>query len=542
MQLLGHKITRDPRKPLHDYQQDAVKDTEESWGGEKDWDRSLIVMPTGSGKSLVTGEICAREIENGGRCLFLAHTKDLVFQPKNAFEEDFGCQSTIEMADLKADDSPMVFASVQTMVNRVKKGLWRPDTFQKCVLDEAHRTLSAGHSFVAEFFGKEGGKIAGCTATPRRGDRKDLFTFYDGISYDKKIQELWRDGYLVEPTIFHEPLGIVVKQEKPSDVTDAEVGEAIEPYLDEAADRVMKYAKGRCGISFLPLRKTARLFCQKLNERGLRTEYIGGDVDPAEQKAIKKRLLLGKTEMVCNAMIWGEGTDIRPCNLLVDLRPTMSWPAAMQKWGRATRTYDPSAYYAPKGAAWGLKRDAWIIDFCFETERHSMLQRPSAIIAKDEEEAKQIDKILARGGGGNLMEAMKTATNEREESLRKRLEAMRTRKSRQVSAADFFLSQKRMDLVEYEPEAKWELEPITQKQREMLERSKFDMDTIQNKGHASKVLDMLFKRINEGMCSVPQATFASSLGHPDPYSVTFSDMKKWLDEHAPKKNYGPYRR
>lgn len=539
----GHRIVRNPKKTPHYYQVDAVNAVEEKEDLDK-WSKSLVVIPTGGGKSFVTGEQCARAIENGGRALFLAHARELVTQPRNAFEEDFGCPATIEMADLKADDSPMVFASIQTMANRIKSGKWRPDTFTRIIMDESHRALAEGHQLVADHFGQEGALITGCTATPRRGDRKDLLKFFDGIAYDKPIQDLFREGFLIEPTIHHVPLGIVVKQEKPSDMTDEEVGEAIEPYLDEAADHVFRLAKGRCGLSFLPLRKTARLFAQKLNARGIKTEYIGGDIDKEEQKRIKRALEMGKIDHVCNAQIWGEGVDIRPVNLIVDLRPTCSWTAAMQKWGRGTRTFDPAAGYASylKGTKWGKKTDCIIMDFCFETERHSMIQRPAVMVAKDDEEAAQITKILAKGGGGNLMEALSTATNEREESLRQKLEAMRTRKSRQVSAVDFFLSQKRMDLVEYEPEAKWELEPITPKQREMLERNKFDLDTITGKGHASKVLDMLFQRINNKLCSVPQATYAASLGHPDPYSMTFDEAKRWLDEHSPKRNYGPYRR
>ncbi len=534
----GNKIVRNPIWTPHYYQVEAVEKTLEKEKVDK-WTRPLLVIPTGGGKSKCTGELCARTIEGGDKSLFLAHARELVTQPRNAFEEDFGCSATIEMADLKADDSPMVFASVQTMRNRIKSGKWRPDTFGRIIMDESHRALSETHQIVADHFGQDGTPIVGCTATPRRGDRKDLLKFFDGISYDKPIQDLFREGFLVEPTIHHVPLGIVVKQEKPSDMTDEEVGEAIEPYLDEAADHVLKLAKGRCGLSFLPLRKTARLFAQKLNERGIRAEYIGGDIEKEEQKRIKRHLEMGKIDHVCNAQIWGEGVDIRPVNLIVDLRPTCSWTAAMQKWGRGTRTFDPKAGYAIniKATKWPKKTDCVIMDFCFETERHSMIQRPAVMVAKDDEEAKQITEILSKGGGGNIMEALDKATSDREETLKRKLEAMRTRKSREISAVDFFLSQKRMDLVEYEPEARWELEPMTDKQKQMLTRNKFDLETIQGKGHASKVLDMLFQRINNGMCSVPQATYAASLGHPDPYSMSFTEAKAWISSHAPPQRH-----
>jgi superfamily II DNA or RNA helicase len=484
--------------------------------------------------SLVTGELCARSIEGGGRTLFLAHTKELVRQPKAAFEEDFGCAATIEMGAMKADCSPMVFACVPTMVNRVKKGLWRPDTFKRIVFDETHRVLAAGHAFVAEHFGKEGAQIVGCTATPRRGDKRDLLQFFDGKAYDKDIRDLWREGFLIEPTIVQEPLNIVIQHAKPT-ITDEDVGHAIEPYLEEAADRVMKVARGRCGLSFLPLRATARKFCEMLCRRGLKAEYVGGDIEEAEQKQIKDRLILGKIDHVCNAQIWGEGVDIRPCNLLVDLRPTQSWPAAMQKWGRLTRTYVPKAPYASPHGRWPKKTDALLLDFCFETSQHSMLVRPAAMLAKDDVEEEAISEVLAKGGGGNLMQAARKVANDREETLRKRLMAMATRKGATVSAVEFFLGQRRMDLVEYEPSQKWELAPPTDAQIETITKAGIDADSVQSRGHAKQMIDMIVARRKKDLATAPQCRYAQFLGHPDPWNLTFTEANRWLDAHAKKR-------
>lgn len=532
--LASHTIRRSKLWTPHYYQKEAVRRTEASWDMDE-WDRSLIVIPTGGGKTKVTGELCARTIEQGSRALFLAHTKGLVEQPKSAFEEDFGCQATIEMAEQKADDSPMVFASVQTMVNRIKKGLWRPDTFGVIIMDEAHRTLAAGHSLVVKHFGQSGAKIAGCTATPRRGDKKDLLKFYDGISYDKPIQELFAEGFLIEPTIVQVPLGLVVKHEKKGEITDEEIGHAIEPYLDAAADAVMRVADGRCGLSFLPLRSTARAFCAKLCARGLKAEYVGGDLSDDLQKRIKHRLIMGQIDHVCNAQIWGEGVDIRPCNLLVDLRPTLSWTSAMQKWGRITRTYDPDAPYAPKGARWGLKTDACLMDFCFESNHHSMIQRPAVMVAKDEEEEKLVTKALAKKGGGSLMQALKAATNEREETLRLRLEAMSSRSAKTISAMSLFLGQHRMDLVDYEPMTRRESLPPTEDQLANLERAGISPTSILTRGHAHRAMELVIERRNKGLATAPQANYCAILGHPDPWSLTFEAAGRFIDTHKSRR-------
>lgn len=535
LNLASHHIRRNPKKTPHPYQEVAITDIELSWEVDG-WKSPMLCMPTGSGKSYCTEEHCARTIESGGRALFLAPTKELVTQPRNAFEEDFGCQGTIEMGSLKADDSPMVFSSIQTMVNRVKQGKWRPDEFDLIVVDEAHGMAAPTWQHVLEHFGKNGTRFLPCTATPRRGDKKDLLQYCDGIGHDKPIQELFRDGFLICPTIVLCPLGIEIVS-KTKEPTDEEIGHAIEPYLEAAANEVMKHARGRCGLSFLPLRSTARMFKDILSARGLRVEYIGGDVIEKEQKNIKKRLIMGKLDHVCNAQIWGVGVDIRPLNLLVDLRPTQSWTSAMQKWGRLTRTWDPAKSYAEefKGTTWGRKEDALLLDFCFETNQHSMLVRPAAMIARDKQEEEAMTQALAKGGGGSLLQAQSQAVNDRNETLRKRLEAMRGKRSMVMSALDFFMSQNRMDMVDYEPTQRWELKPPTEEQIDTLHRRGIAVDADLNQGKAAKLLDMLTERFKRGLATAPQANFMLTLGHPDPWNVGFEEAKRWLDQKTGKR-------
>lgn len=532
--LTSQAIRRSASKPPHYYQTEAVEATEKSWG---EFDRSLLIIPTGGGKSLVTGELCARAIEKGERCLFLCHTKELVTQPRTAFEDDFGCPATIEMAEQKADDSPMVFASVQTMSNRIKSGKWRPNTFKRIILDESHRALSATHSLVAKHFGVEGAEICGCTATPRRGDQKDLMTFFDNIAYDIPLDRLIREGFLCQLVIQPEPLEIEVHgKSKTGDITDEEAGEAIEPYLEKAADLTVKHGRGKCGLSFLPLRKLAIKFRDMLRDRGMKCEYVAGEggengVDLDRQRHIKRQLELGEIEHVCNAQLWGEGVDIRCLNFGVDLRPTRSWTAHMQKYGRFTRTFDPAAPYALKGTIWPKKTEATILDFCFSLDEHNMLQRPATIFAKDDEEAKAITAQITKGNNGspvNLMEALKTVKSMQETALRKRLEEMRHHKSRFVNAMEFFLSTANIELAQYEPRARWEFEVMTPGQQEYLSKNKFDLETIQNRGHASRIVELLIQRQKAGLATVPQIHYATSLGLSDAASRSFDDVSSFI--------------
>lgn len=532
------QIVRNLNKPPHYYQKEAVEATEASWANG--FNRSLICAPTGSGKGLITGELCAREIERGGRCLFLCHTKELVSKPRYEFENDFGCPATIEMASQKADDSPMVFASHQTMANRIKSGLWRSDSFSLVVGDECHRILSAQQTSVMNHW--QGAKIVGCTATPRRGDRKDLMHFFDNIAYDIPLDRLIKEGFLSQLVIQEEPLDIKVQgKSKTGDITDEEAGEAVEPYLEKAADLTVKYGMGKCGLSFLPLRRLARKFADMLCERGMRAEYVAGEgggaggVSVQEQARIKRALEMGEIDHVSQAQLWGEGVDVRPLNFGVDLRPTRSWPQHVQKYGRFTRTYDPSAPYAPKGSRWGLKTEATILDFCFSSDHHNLLMRPSAIFAKDDNEADMINKQIKSGGGKpvNLLDAVAAVKSIQEETLRKRLAEMAVRKSRLVNPLELSASCHIPELAEYTPLARWEEEPVSESQRVTLEKCGVDLDSVGNQGLASLIIGVIRDRASKGLSTIKQSRYAAHLGHPSPWDASFAEVSEFINKHKP---------
>lgn len=523
----GHAVRR--TKTMHPYQVEACDKMEEAW---KEFDRALMVIPTGGGKSLCIGELCARQIEQGKRCLFVAHTRALVSQFKAGFEDDFSCSATIEMGNQKADDAPMVCASVQTMANRIKSGKWHPNTFAQIWIDEGHHSMSSVHQLVANHFSGNGCKVGGATATPHRLDQKDLMDFFECKPVDVSLKQLIDDGFLCEIKIQHEPLNIQVSgKSKMGDITDEEAADSITPYLEAAADAVVKYGRGKCGLSFLPLRKTARAFRDILRDRGVRVEYVGGDLEVAEQNKIRAMLERGDIEHVTNAMIWGEGLDLRPVNLLVPMRPTRSWTSAMQQYGRCIRTYDPKAPYAAKGSRWPLKTEATILDLCFVTEEHSMLQRPSCMFAATEEEAQQIDKTLRKKGGDepvDLLGAVREVEHEREIALRKRLEAMSSRKSALTNAMDFFLSISRPDLADYEPMARWEKENLTDGQRDFLLKQGFDISTITSRGMASQTVDAIIQRTKANLCTVKQGRYAESLGLAGAMTRSFEDVSAFI--------------
>ena len=498
--------------------------------------RILGVLPTGGGKTVCMGEEIARLVEQDGRALVLAHTRKLVKQFSNSLTDNYGIHSTIEMGNMRAEESPVICSSVQTMQKRIDGGDFDNDEFDLVVIDEGHRALSPGYRKIEDYFGGHAW-FAGITATPRRGDQRDLMLpngFYDTKAIDVPLNRLINEGFLAPLTIVNFPLKIEVERASlTGDFTEQEVAHAIEPYLGECAKELSKY-KGRCCLVFLPLIKTSQRFAAMLEDEGMRAKHVDGTMSEKDVERAIAELERGDIDVICNSMLLTEGVDIRPVNLILNLRLTTSWTLYMQLVGRGTRTFDP-AKHGRNGCKWGLKSDCILLDPLWLCDRHNMLQRPATLVATDDKMAEEIDrKLKAVDEPLDLMEAQQQVLHDREETLRKRLEELAKRKSRQVNAMSFFLSMGRIDLAEYEPISAWESDDITPGQRNVLLNNNFDMEQIKGKGHASKIIDSIIERSKKGLATIKMAKFAESLGMENAWLAKFEEVKHYLDTNAKK--------
>lgn len=561
---------------LHYYQGKAVDDCEEAWKTHR---KLLTVLPTGAGKTVFAGEIIAREIEAGGVVLMLAHTTKLVCQFRDSCLFNYGIQGGVVVSQVNHANERLICATVQSVASRMKKGRWEAPEPTLIVIDESHRSLSGSHQMVVNAYPKA--KVLGLTATPRRGDRKDLMKFFDYKVADIPLSQLIDEGYLAPLEIENFPVEINVKRlpnrgkgdidsdedvegGQRGDFSAEEVNHAIEPYLESIADEFIKFARGRCSLVFLPLRTTSRKFSKMLIERGLKSRHVCGEMSKAEVDEIIAELERGDIDCICNSMLLTEGVDIRPVNLIMNLRLTTSWPLYVQIAGRGTRTFDPTIKSHNRHGAdcrWPLKTSCLLLDPLWLCDDHSLLQRPSTLVASDDEERDAMDRIIkelaekkkkkaekeAEQDDGDidadgeeddeeddftsLMEVLKMAIHEREENLRKRLERNKTKTRRKVNAMEFFLNIKCVDLAQYEPEAAWEMEPMTAGQREVLKKNKFDLSTIKTKGHASAIITKLMERQRAGLSSVPQAHYASKeFGMADAFNRSFKDVSDFIDK------------
>ena len=125
-------------------------------------------------------------------------------------------------------------------------------------------------------------------------------------------------------------------------------------------------------------------------------------------------------------------------------------------------------------------------------------------------------------------QAERDVVAEREESLKRELEEMRMKKRKLVDPIQYAFSISAEDLATYEPTFAWEMGPMTEKQREYLERHGIYTEEIKNCGMASLVIDKLKNRQIEGLATPKQIRFLERKGFLHVGLWTFEDASRMI--------------
>ncbi len=477
--------------------------------GFNDYSKQLAVKPTGSGKTILFASLAQHYQPR--KTLVLAHREELIAQAVDKIHKTTGLMADIEMADSKASlDAPVVVASVQTLMRESRRARWPRDHFGLLVVDESHHVLSDSYATVLRHF-DEYAHVLGVTATPDRGDRRSLGKYFENIAYEIGLLDLIRQNWLAPIQVKTVPLQIDLGRCRTTagDYNAEDVGHALEPYLERIAD-VLHEHRHRKTLVFLPLVSISRQLAALCRLRGLAAEHIDGQ--SRDRQEILARYAHGKTRLLTNAMLLTEGFDEPSIDCVVCLRPTQVRSLYSQIVGRGTRLYPG-------------KDHLLILDFLWLSEEHNLI-KPAHLIAADEEEAEAITEALA--GDGDLEGAKETAEADRVAKLQERLQKNRHRTARTFDALEFALSLGDTRLAEFEPTMRWHEDEMTEKQRALLARFGLEPDSIQNKGHASVLLDRLFLRSRLGLATAKQVRWLRRLGYAHPEMATFDEAREFL--------------
>ncbi len=504
---------------LRPYQLQSVEAVERGW---KEFRKQLLVFPTGGGKTISFAHLAQRRFYTrmGERTLILAHREELIQQAIEKLHAATGVFAGKEKAEFSATlRDPIVVASVQTMIRRLDK--WPSDHFGQVVVDEAHHVLADSYLKVLNHFDPTA-DVLGVTATPDRGDKRNLGQYFENIAYEIGLIDLIKDGYLCPITIQSLPITIDLNavSQTAGDFDAGELGHALEPYLKEIAISIKAKVGNRKTLCFLPLIATSKKFVEHCKDAGLVAEHIDGESEDRKEKLAAFNR--GDFQLLSNAMLLLEGYDQPDIACVVMLRPTRSRPLFAQAVGRGTRI-------APG------KENLLILDFLWLHERHSIVH-PASLIADSEEEAEQMMELAEAGGGDqmDLLELQSSARSEREQKLADELAEMAKRSARFISAEQFALQHHALYIAEFSPTMKWHSDKMTPKQVEWVEKAGVDPASVRGKGQASQILDLYFKQRETEPASSKQRYVMSQHGwrSPDglrgPFEATRGEATKFF--------------
>ena len=506
---------------LRPYQQAALTAVLDEW--DRGVDKTLLVLPTGTGKTIVFSAVAEEAVKRGDRVLILAHRGELLDQAADKLHKATGLVSALEKAESSCLGSwyRVAVGSVQSLQRQTRLDRFSPDYFSTIIIDEAHHCLSDGYQRVLSYF--KSAHVLGVTATPDRGDMRNLGQYFETLAYEYTLPQAIRDGYLTPIKALTVPLRLDLSSVgvQNGDFKAGDLGTALDPYLDAIADEMLKYCTNRKTVVFLPLVKTSQKFRDILNAKGFRAAEVNGE--STNRAEILQGFDAGRYNVLCNSMLLTEGWDCPSVDCVIVLRPTKVRSLYSQMVGRGTRLFPG-------------KDHLLLLDFLWHTERHELCH-PAALVAESPDVAKKMTENIEEAGSAvDIMEAEEQAESDvvaqREEALAKQLEEMKRRKRKLVDPLQFEMSIQAEDLTGYVPSFGWEMGPATDKQRSALEKLGIFPDQIDNAGKATMLLDRLDKRRSAGLTTPKQIRFLEGRGFQHVGQWQFDDARRMIDRIA----------
>ena len=223
--------------------------------------------------------------------------------------------------------------------------------------------------------------------------------------------------------------------------------------------------------------------------------------DRAEKLA---RFKTGETQVLVNAQLLTEGFDEPSISCVICLRPTKVRSFYSQMVGRGTRIHPG-------------KENLLLLDFLWISRKHSLV-KPASLIAHDQNEQAAIETVLTESDppgeiDGDLVAALNQS---RERALARQILAQRKLKGEMhdlLDIIDLCIAYQAPELENYAPTMHWHLRELSPKQTEFLHRYRVNLSVVQDRGHASAIIDVI-KHHNQNIPATPrQLSFLRYLGY-----------------------------
>ena len=522
---------------LRDYQIQAVEGCFRDWQSKPS---TMIVIPTGGGKTVIFSHIAKRVMEETGKdVMVFAHREELIYQAKNKLELITGHRAGIEMGDDRIDTGSIfgypriIVSTVQSLSSGKRLHKFDPNRFGLLVVDETHHVLARTYRKVVDHFKQNADlKILGVTATPERTDKLAMGTIFDNVAINYGIQEAVKDGWLVRPKQLYvsvEGIDLTQVRTTAGDLNQGDLAQVMEQ--DRVVRGVVDAINQACGdkktLIFASSVLQADQMCNLSNMfKPGSSAFICGHTPKEERHRIHAAYKSGQIRRLFNCGVLTEGFDDPDIEVVAIARLTKSLALYKQMLGRGLRPIEDIATLlgdlsSDERTAMILssrKPTCEILDFCGNSGNHKLVtlmdvlggKYPDAIREKVLKKAKKAGKVI-------------DVERELEEQLAEDMRKLEEVRKRERERHEKIVSQTKYSTTEIDPFDVFGMfhtgntihnEAITEKQRIFLEKSGVPCDKM-NRKDAIRMIGEIFKRREQGLPSFKQQRMLQRWGYKD---------------------------
>ena len=347
---------------LRPYQEEAVDKAVDYMKKTVSGRNGLLVLPTGSGKSLVIANIAYR-----------LNAPVLVLQPNvEILEQNYEKMQMYGVTDIAKYSASAGEKNIGritfAMIGSIKTESVRFFRFRYVIIDECH-LVNPSEGMYADFIRKSMCKVIGLTATPYRLESSRIYgsmlafltrtqpRLFTDLVYAVQVKEIADKGYLAKLEYYNIPLVDEKKLKKKGlDYTDDSVRKHYEKV--EYDKKLLDIVNRLIAVD----RKSILVFTRNTDEAKRLVATLGGDAmiitgnTPKERrKAILDDFKGGLIKVVVNVGVLTTGFDYPALKTVVLARPTRSLSLYYQMVGRAIRPFNDEV--------------GWVVDLCGNVER-----------------------------------------------------------------------------------------------------------------------------------------------------------------------------
>lgn len=312
--------------------------------------RNLVIAATGTGKTVISAfdfkQFYAQN--HNAKFLFIAHREEILKQALHTYrhilkDQNFG---SLWFSGHEPTNHNHIFASVQTIANRLSQLNLKPDFYDYIVIDEVHHIPAKSYRPILSYFKPK--ILLGLTATPERMDGEDiLLDFSNSISAEIRLPEAMNRKLLCPFQYFgisdSIDLSNVSWRKGRYDINELEkiYSEDDRRVIDiiHNCERYLSNLNEVCAIGFCVSKKHAQFMAKKFIEKGLKAADLTSD-NSNDRVSLLNKLKAKEINYLFVVDMFNEGVDIPQIDTVLFLRPTDSLTIFLQQMGRGLRLYE----------------------------------------------------------------------------------------------------------------------------------------------------------------------------------------------------------